>query len=44
MNVIQLQDLMGHITLEMTRHYTEKLDKDLVKAHQEHGPIDNIII
>ncbi len=42
MNVIQLQGLMGHTTLEMTRRYIELLDEDLVKAHQEHGPIDNL--
>lgn len=40
MNVIQLQGLLGHSTLEMTRHCIEILDEDLVKAHQEHGPID----
>ena len=43
MNVIQLQSLLGHSTLEMTRHYIEMLDEDLVKAHQEHGPIDYIL-
>lgn len=43
MNVIQLQGLMGHTTLEMTRRYIELLDEDLVLAHREHGPIDNII-
>mgnify|MGYP003912696637 CR=1 FL=1 len=42
MNVIQLQGLLGHSTLEMTRHYIEMSDEDLVKAHKEHGPIDNI--
>lgn len=43
MNVIQLQGLLGHSTLEMTRHYIEMLDEDLVKAHKEHGPIDYFI-
>ena len=43
MNVIQLQGLLGHSTLEMTRHYIEILDEDLVKAHEEHGPIDKFI-
>jgi len=43
MNVFQLQGLLGHSTLEMTRHYIEMLDEDLVKAHKEHGPIDNLI-
>ena len=42
MNVIQLQGLLGHSTLEMTRHYIEMLDEDLVKAHKKHGPVDSI--
>jgi integrase/recombinase XerD len=42
MNVLQLQGLLGHSSLEMTRHYVELLDEDLVKAHQEHGPVDNL--
>ena len=44
MNVIQLQGLLGHSTLEMTRLYIEMLDEYLVKAHKEHGPIDNILL
>ena len=44
MNVIQFQGLLRHSTLEMTSHYVEMLDEDLVKAHREHGPIDNILI
>ena len=40
MNVIQLQGLLGHSSLEMTRHYIEMLEEDLVRAHKEHGPID----
>lgn len=42
MNVFQLQGLLGHSSLEMTRHYVEMLDEDLVKAHKEHGPVDSI--
>jgi site-specific recombinase XerD len=42
MNVFQLQGLMGHSSLEMTRHYIELLEEDLVKAHKEHGPIDTM--
>jgi len=42
MNLLQLQGLLGHSTLEMTRHYVEMLEEDLVKAHREHGPIDSI--
>ena len=43
MNVFQLQGLLGHSTLEMTRHYVTLLDKDLIDAHQKHGPIDNLL-
>ena len=43
MNVIQLQVLLGHLTLEMTRHYIELLDEDLINAHKELGPIDFLI-
>ncbi|MCJ7648284.1 MAG: hypothetical protein MUP85_06700 [Candidatus Lokiarchaeota archaeon] len=43
MNVIQLQGLLGHSTLEMTRYFIEMLDEDLVKAHKEHGPVDNLL-
>ena len=27
--------------LKMASHYIELLDEDLVRAHQEYGPIDN---
>lgn len=43
MNVVQVQGLLGHTSLEMTRHYIELLDEDLVKAHKEHGPIDYVL-
>ncbi len=42
MNLIQLQGLLGHSSLEMTKHYIELLEEDLVIAHKEHGPIDSI--
>jgi site-specific recombinase XerD len=40
MDLIHLQSLMGHSTLEMTRQYIQLLDDDLLKAHKEHGPVD----
>ena len=43
MNVFQLQALMGHASLEMTRHYVTILDDDLKVSHKAYGPIDNII-
>jgi integrase len=43
MNLIYLQSLMGHSSLEMTKHYIQLLDEDLLIAHQQHGPIDNLL-
>ncbi len=43
MNLLHLQGLMGHSTIEMTRRYVQMLDDDLVEAHREHGPIDNFL-
>jgi len=43
MKLIQLQALMGHSNLEMTRKYIQMLDYDLIEAHKAHGPIDNLI-
>jgi len=42
MNLIQLQAMMGHSSLEMTRKYIQMLDEDLIDAHKAHGPIDNL--
>jgi len=35
--------LLGHTTLEMTKRYIHMVDDDLVEAHKEYGPIDNIL-
>lgn len=43
MNILQLQAMMGHSSLEMTRKYIQMLDEDLVEAHKAHGPIDSFI-
>ena len=43
MNVIQLQGLLGHLTLEMTRRYVQMVEDDLGEAHKEHGPIDRFL-
>jgi len=43
MDVFQLQALLGHSTLEMTRHYVRLIDEDLIKAYEAHGPVDNLI-
>jgi len=43
MNIFQLQGLLGHSSLEMTRRYVAMLDEDLVDAHKKHGPIDHLL-
>ncbi len=42
MDVLHLQALLGHASLEMTMHYAQMLDDDLLQAHQAHSPIDNL--
>lgn len=43
MNVLHLQSLLGHSSLEMTRRYVQMAKDDLSDAHQEHGPIDRFL-
>jgi len=43
MNLLHLQGLLGHSTIEMTRRYVQMLDDDLLEAHREHGPIDYLL-
>lgn len=43
MNILQLQAMMGHASLEMTRKYIQMIDEDIIEAHKAHGPIDNIL-
>ena len=43
MNLIQLQALLGHSSIDMTRRYVELLDEDLLEAHKEHRPVDMYI-
>ena len=42
MNVLHLQAMLGHASLDMVRHYALMVDDDLLEAHQAHSPIDNI--
>lgn len=42
MNPLHLQGLLGHSTLEMTKQYVGMIDADLLAAHRQHGPIDNL--
>ena len=43
MNPLHLQGLLGHASMEMTKRYIQMVDDDLLDAHREHGPIDNIL-
>jgi site-specific recombinase XerD len=43
MNLIQLQAILGHSSLDMTQKYIQMLDEDLVNAHKSFGPIDSFL-
>jgi site-specific recombinase XerD len=43
MNLLHLQGLLGHSTMEMTRRYVQMIDDDLLEAHRVHGPIDTFL-
>ena len=43
MNVLHLQSLLGHSSLEMTRRYVQMVEDDLGESHKEHGPIDRFL-
>ncbi len=42
MDVLHLQALLGHSTLAMVEHYAQMQDEDLIQAHKEYSPIDNL--
>lgn len=42
MNIVHLQGLLGHSSLEMTRRYVQMIDEDLETAHLDFGPIDSL--
>lgn len=43
MNLLHLQAMLGHSSLDMTRRYVQLLDEDLVEAHKQYGPIDTFL-
>jgi len=42
MDVLHLQALLGHASLDMVQHYAQMVDDDLLDAHRAHSPIDNL--
>ncbi|MBN1889096.1 MAG: tyrosine-type recombinase/integrase [Thermoflexales bacterium] len=40
-DLLTLQRLMGHATLEMTRRYAHVADADCIEAHRKASPVDN---
>jgi integrase/recombinase XerD len=42
-NVFSLQRLLGHTSLNMTRHYCELADIDVQRAHATASPVDNLM-
>ena len=41
-DMISLQRILGHSTLEMTRRYIALLDGDIQRAHRRASPVDNL--
>jgi len=42
MNVLHLQALGGWAALEMVRHYAQMVDDDLLQAHSQYSPVENM--
>jgi site-specific recombinase XerD len=42
MDVLHLQAMLGHSSLEMVRHYAQLMDEDLIREHKAHSPMDNL--
>jgi site-specific recombinase XerD len=42
MDVLHLQAMLGHASLDMVQHYAQMIDDDLLQAHQAHSPVDNL--
>jgi integrase/recombinase XerD len=40
MSLVDIQGLLGHSSIEMTREYIQALTDDFIEAHKAHGPID----
>jgi integrase len=42
MDVLHLQALLGHASLDMVQHYAQMVDEDLIQAHQVYSPVGNL--
>ena len=42
-DIFTLQYLLGHATLEMTRHYVELFSSDLRQQHEKFSPVENLM-
>ena len=42
-NLIALQRLLGHSTLDMVRVYIAQVDEDLLQAYRDHSPMDRFL-
>jgi integrase/recombinase XerD len=42
MDVLHLQAMLGHASLDMVRHYARMVDDDILQAHEAYSPVDNI--
>jgi site-specific recombinase XerD len=42
MDVLPLQVMLGHVSLDMVQHYAQMVDDDLLQSHRAHSPIDNM--
>jgi integrase/recombinase XerD len=42
MDLLHLQAMLGHESLEMVRHYAQLSDVDLLEEHKKHSPVDNL--
>jgi integrase/recombinase XerD len=42
MDILHLQALLGHASLDMVQHYAQMVDDDLLAEHKAHSPVDNL--
>jgi integrase/recombinase XerD len=42
MDVLHLQALLGHASLDMVQYYAQMVDDDLLESHRMYSPIDNL--